>query len=369
MLWYYFSSFNAFGMNDSLARTALATAISLLCVLFAGRLAIPRLSRLRIAPGESASRTLNELHQHKRFTPTMGGSFVLFGFAVALVACADLRQANIQVALGLGLGLALLGAADDLLKLSGSRRGLSARQKLAGQMLLALCAAGWLRTTTGVLPAFDGWHFAGFDLALVATVCWIAGASNGVNVTDGLDGLATGCLLWATAAVGLLIYHDLASASPWPFPAEPEKVNCLVLAGTLFGSLLGFLKFNRRPARVFLGDTGSLPLGGLLGLLTLASGNQLACLVVGAVFVIELASVALQVAWFKSSGKRLFRCAPLHHHFQFKGWSEGQVVRRFCAVAALCAALGVVLGWTDQGTRNSGVAAASGESPAPAAQR
>jgi len=234
---------------------------------------------------------------------------------------------------------------------------------------LALCAAGWLRTTTGVLPVFEGWHIASIDLALLATVCWIVGASNAVNVTDGLDGLATGCLLWATAAVALLLYLDLANTPPWPFPPEASRADCLVLAGALFGCLVGFLKFNRRPARVFLGDTGSLPLGGLLGLLTLVSGNKLACLVVGAVFVAELASVGLQVAWFKSNGQRLFRCAPLHHHFQFGGWSETQVVRRFCAIAAVCAVLGIVLGWSNQGAQTPAGVTVVAESPSTGVKR
>jgi UDP-N-acetylmuramyl pentapeptide phosphotransferase/UDP-N-acetylglucosamine-1-phosphate transferase len=165
--------------------------------------------------------------------------------------------------------------------------------------------------------------------------------------------------------VALLLYGDLVSLSHWSFSPEPERANCLVLAGALLGCLLGFLKFNRRPARVFLGDTGSLPLGGLLGLLTLVSGNQLACLVVGAVFVAELSSVGLQVTWFKSSGKRLFRCAPLHHHFQFGGWSEARVVRSFCAIAAVCAGLGIVLEWTNEETRATGVTAAIEKSTEP----
>lgn len=341
-------------------RIAAAAALSLLVSLGGGAVVIPVLRRRLIAPGHSASPTLNALHRHKQSTPTMGGLFVLLGLATALVLCVDLYQPHAQVALGLCLGLGALGALDDLTKLRGTRRGLSARRKLAGQLLLATAAVVWLRPAGQGIAANGADHLGGIDLIQLAAVLWIVGASNAVNLTDGLDGLAAGCLLWATAAVGLIVFVDLPGAPTLGSAATAaNRAELLILAAALFGSVLGFLRYNRRPARVFLGDTGSLPLGGLLGLLAIGSGNRLACTIVGGVFVAELASVALQVAWFKCSGHRLLRCAPLHHHFQFLGWTEGKIVGRFWAAAAICAVLGVAVGMRHSAAQPRSVVAAS----------
>lgn len=352
-------------VNGSLLPAALAASIGFACVLLAGRWSIPRLRRLTLYAGHSASPTLNTLHAHKQTTPTMGGLFVLAGFLVAVAICADWRQPTVQVALGLAVCLGALGLVDDWLKARRARRGLLPRQKLAGQLLIALAAALWLRTTSdGLLTALPGQSWSS-GAALFLLVLWIVASSNAVNVTDGLDGLATGCLLWATASVGWMIYHGLAAGSHQGFPLDQRATNHLVLCGALVGCLGGFLVFNRRPARVFLGDTGSLPLGGLLGFLVLASGSPMAGTIACAVFVVELASVALQIGWFKSSGRRLLRCAPLHHHYQFAGWSESQIVRGFCAVAAVCAAVGGYLGWESNSAKVPAVAQARPDSPQP----
>ena len=170
----------------------------------------------------------------------------------------------------------------------------------------------------------------------------IVGASNAVNLTDGLDGLAGGCLLTATAAMTALVYA--AGHAEWAaylgVPRIPHAGEMTVLAGGMIGGVLGFLWFNCHPAQVFMGNTGALPLGGLLGVLAVVARQELLLVVVGGVFVAEAASVILQVGYYKWRRQRLLRCAPLHHHFQFLGWAENKIVVRFWIAAALCALLG-----------------------------
>lgn len=254
---------DSIGSLDSIARPALAGVISLVATLLAGHLMIPWLRRRAIAPSVSNSATLNALHAHKRDTPTMGGLFVVLALTVALAACADLRQANVQAALGLAWGLAAVGAADDLLKCRGHRRGLSARSKLAGQFAIAAAAILWLRHGASATAASGTMlSSASVDLALLGAIVWIVAASNAVNLTDGLDGLAAGCTVWAAAGMSAIAGWRLWSV---PSVANPQELagqwQLLILLTALGGAALGFLVFNRRPARVFLGDTGSLPLG------------------------------------------------------------------------------------------------------------
>jgi phospho-N-acetylmuramoyl-pentapeptide-transferase len=168
-------------------------------------------------------------------------------------------------------------------------------------------------------------------------------SSNAVNLTDGLDGLAGGCLVFATAAMAVAAYA--AGHAEWAHYLHVARIpgagEMTVLAGAMIGGVLGFLWFNCHPAQVFLGDTGSLPLGGLLGLVAVVARQELLLLVVGGVFVAEAASVIVQVGSYKWRRRRLFRCAPLHHHFQFKGWPETRIVVRFWIAAALCAVVGL----------------------------
>jgi phospho-N-acetylmuramoyl-pentapeptide-transferase len=164
-----------------------------------------------------------------------------------------------------------------------------------------------------------------------------------VNLTDGLDGLAGGCLFFAAGgmAAGAYCVSDMHWATSMNLPYLPDCTEMLVLAGAMTGAVLGFLWFNCHPARVFMGDTGSLPLGGLLGLVAVATRQELLLVVVGGVFVAEAVSVILQVGYYKWRRRRIFLCAPLHHHFQFLGWAEGRIVVRFWMAAALCAFLGL----------------------------
>ncbi|MEX0585561.1 MAG: phospho-N-acetylmuramoyl-pentapeptide-transferase, partial [Pirellulales bacterium] len=180
-------------------------------------------------------------------------------------------------------------------------------------------------------------------LFIPVAVLVIVGSSNAVNLTDGLDGLAGGCVIVAAAALGIVAHASghAGLAEYLNLTRMPGSHEMLVLVGGLIGALLGFLWFNCHPAQVFMGDTGSLPLGGLLGLLAVVTRQELLLLLVGGVFVAETLSVIVQVGCFRLTGQRVFRCAPLHHHFQFLGWPESKIVVRFWIAAALCAVVGV----------------------------
>jgi phospho-N-acetylmuramoyl-pentapeptide-transferase len=239
---------------------------------------------------------------------------------------------------------------DDLAKLRTNSNGLPARTKLAGQVLVATAVALLLyRHHAGIADGLIlnipllGIHVQIGPWFVPLAVLAIVGTSNAVNLTDGLDGLAAGCLLFAAAAMGIAVYA--AGHAGWAEYLHVPRIagagEMTVVAAAMIGGLLGFLWFNCHPAQVFMGDTGSLALGGLLGFLAVAARQELLLLLVGGVFVAEAVSVILQVGYFKWRRRRIFRCAPLHHHFQFQGWPESKIVVRFWIAAMLCAVLGL----------------------------
>ncbi len=332
------------------ARTALAAMTSFVAAVALGPLVIRWLKanfRERIA---SASHRLNELHAHKEQTPTMGGLFIIAAIVGAVLLWGDLTNPYIQVALFVAVAFGLLGAADDWTKLRTTRRGLSARQKLAVQTVLALIAAGWLHFEQASRPGGTDlvFPFGGAALPLGAGfVVWavfvLVGSSNGVNLTDGLDGLASGCLIFAGSAFTALAYlagHSrLAEYLGIPYVAGSGEL--AIVVGAMVGAMLGFLWYNCHPAQVFMGDTGSLPLGALLGLAALVTRQELLLIIVGGVFVAETLSVLLQVGCFKLTGRRLIACSPLHNHFLFRGLHEHKIVVRFWIGSALLALIAV----------------------------
>jgi phospho-N-acetylmuramoyl-pentapeptide-transferase len=256
----------------------------------------------------------------------------------------------LQLALLLSVALATLGAVDDLSKLRSGSRGMRARSKLITQVVIcsvvALLVFRLHSQTPGALllhlplihePLALGWWF----VPLAAAV--MVGSSNAANLTDGLDGLAGGCLIFSTLGMAVLAYAaGHAELAQYLGVAHiPGASEAAVLAGGMVGGLLGFLWFNCHPAEVFMGDTGSLSLGGLLGFLAIVARQELLLLVVAGVLVVEAASVIVQVTVYKWRRRRVFLCAPLHHHFQFRGWPESRIVVRFWIVSALCALLGV----------------------------
>ncbi|MEA1952508.1 MAG: phospho-N-acetylmuramoyl-pentapeptide-transferase [Planctomycetota bacterium] len=295
------------------------------------------------------SRRLCELHADKQSTPTMGGLFVVAGLVAGVAVFGDLGNRLVQVGLFLVIGLTVLGAIDDLAKLRG-QRGISAPAKLLGQCLIATVAA-WLiyqhhtHVSDGLLlhvPLVAEPLELG-RLFIPLAVLVIVGASNAVNLTDGLDGLAGGCMICACGAMAVVAYAagHAGLAVYLGVPRVPGAGETVVMAAAAIGAVMGFLWFNCHPAQVFLGDTGSLPLGGLLGFLAVATRQELLLLVIGGVFVVEAASVILQVGYFKWRKRRIFLCAPIHHHFQFLGWPESKIVVRFWIASALCAVLGI----------------------------
>jgi phospho-N-acetylmuramoyl-pentapeptide-transferase len=277
----------------------------------------------------------------------MGGLFLVAGLVAAVLALGDLGNRYLQTALVVALGLAAVGALDDLTKLRTGANGISPRAKLLGQVAVAAAMVyqHHLGAADGLalrLPGIDASLSLGIWFIPLAIIV-IVGFSNAVNLTDGLDGLAGGCLVFAAGAMALVAYTagHAELRQYLNLPRLPGVGEMTVVGGAIIGGLLGFLWFNCHPAQVFMGDTGSLPLGGLLGLLAVVTRQELLLLLVGGVFVAEAASVILQVGSYKWRRRRVFRCAPLHHHFQFLGWPESRIVVRFWIAAAVCAILGL----------------------------
>lgn len=331
-------------------RASACAMVSFLLALLLGPRLIAWL-RLRFRePIKGDSTHLVELQKVKQATPTMGGLFLVAGLIGGVLLFGDLGNVYVQAAVLVVVGLALVGLVDDLTKLFGASNGISARSKLLGQLAVAALAAILLWRHQAALPGGLELHLpflpnVSLGLAfLPLAIVVIVGASNAVNLTDGLDGLAGGCLVFATGAMAVVTYvsghAELAAYLGVPRVSGAGELT--VLAGAMIGGLMGFLWFNCHPAQVFMGDTGSLPLGGLLGLLAVATRQELLLVIVGGVFVAEAASVILQVGYYKWRKRRIFRCAPLHHHFQFLGWPETRIVVRFWIAAALCAILGLV---------------------------
>jgi phospho-N-acetylmuramoyl-pentapeptide-transferase len=274
-------------------------------------------------------------HQGKAGTPTIGGLAIFIAIAVPFLILSEYRAAALAV-LGSALAMAALGFADDIVKLRRRRSlGVSGRTKLAIQALTAI--ALWIAVTEYVglndtlrLRVIDASVELGFAYPVLIFLV-LAGATNGVNLTDGLDGLAAGC-----AAIVLLTYTVMAFITP-------GQQDLALLSACLVGACVGFLWFNSFPASVFMGDTGSLGLGGAIAALAVVTKTEVLLIVIGGIFVIEALSVAIQVFAFQRFRRRVFLMAPIHHHFELAGWSETKIILRFWIIAAICAAIGFTL--------------------------
>jgi len=277
-----------------------------------------------------------EEHHEKAGTPTMGGLIIFTAISIPYLVLSDRDTASLAV-FGVAMGCAALGFADDFIKLAKRRSlGISARWKLIWQVLLAL--ALWYVAMEEVgLPSVIELRIADAQLDIPDAAYFlliffaVAGASNGVNLTDGLDGLAAGC-----CAIVLLAYTAIT------FVTEGQH-NLAIISACLVGACVGFLWFNAFPASIFMGDTGSLGLGGAIGALAVMTQTEILLIIIGGIFVIEALSVALQVASFKAFRRRILLMAPVHHHFELLAWSETKIMLRFWIVAAVCSGIGFTL--------------------------
>jgi phospho-N-acetylmuramoyl-pentapeptide-transferase len=275
-------------------------------------------------------------HHAKAGTPTMGGLIIFVSICVPYLVLSD-RDAQSLTVFGVALGCAAIGFIDDYIKIVKRRSlGLSARWKILFQILLALVLWWVARHSVGLEPVLyfrigDASLDLGPVLYFVLVFLVLAGTSNGVNLTDGLDGLAAG-----SCAIVLLTYTAIA------FVAGGQQ-DLALLSACLVGACIGFLWYNSFPASIFMGDTGSLGLGGAIGALAVMTQTEVLLLIIGGIFVIEALSVAIQVFSFKTFRRRVFLMAPLHHHFEMMAWSETKIMLRFWIIAAVCSGIGFAL--------------------------
>jgi phospho-N-acetylmuramoyl-pentapeptide-transferase len=324
-------------------RSLMAAMTALLISLVLGPKMIQWLKSLQM--GQVVRTEGPQTHLKKSGTPTMGGVLIVFSMLISTLLWADLTNRGIWIVLFVTLAYGMVGWVDDYRKVvQKNTKGLSARQKLVAQFLVAGIAAWLFLRFTPVndelrVPFFKNFVFNLGWLYVPFSMCVIVGASNAVNLTDGLDGLAIGPVITTAGTFLLLAYvagHvKIAEYLEIPYIAGAGELS--IYAAAMAAAGLGFLWFNAHPAQVFMGDVGALALGGGIGALAVVTKNEILLLIVGGVFVIEALSVMIQVASFKTRGKRVFRMAPIHHHFELKGWPEPKVIVRFWIISILLA--------------------------------
>ena len=361
-------------------RAFAALIFSFLFVLLLGPRTIRRLTALKVGDNpEFYNQDLNTLNQAKRNTPTMGGILIVGAIVASVVLFGDIVGSRyVHLSLLILLWLAGVGVFDDWLKLTAARRAAGTREglfawekllfQLGGAALVTFFLFGVSSAETDpsaismnlpfqrtyepqefadikALGTFtlnpSVWLLSWWGFLIIGTL-FIAGTSNAVNIADGMDGLAAGTM--AIASLGVMGLCFIASSRDWSLlllvPYVPGSKELIVVSGAMAGACLGILWFNCNPARVFMGDTGSLALGGLLAFIAVAIRQELLLILIAGIFYLELASVMLQVSYFKwTGGRRIFRCAPIHHHFHLGGWSENQVVVRFWLITAILGAI------------------------------
>jgi phospho-N-acetylmuramoyl-pentapeptide-transferase len=320
-----------------------ASITSVLFCMLAGPAYIRLLQRRQM--GQAIRDDGPKSHLSKKGTPTMGGGLILAGIALPTLLWCDLSNRYIWISLVTTLLFGVIGYVDDYRKvIQKNPKGLSSRQKLVGQTLVALAAAAVLyafRDTPPVLkfPFFKDWALNLGVFFIPFAVFVIVGSSNAVNLTDGLDGLAVGPTITTSVTFLILAYCSghAKIAEYLQIPHVPGAGELAIFCGTVAASCLGFLWFNTYPAQVFMGDVGSLALGGALAIVAVITKNEILLALCGGIFVLEALSVMAQVISFKLTGKRVFRMAPIHHHFELKGWPEPKVIVRFWIISILLA--------------------------------
>ncbi len=364
-------------------RAAAAVVLSFFLTLLFGPAFIRRMTKRNATEDVSKpdAERLQALHRAKSGTPTMGGLFLAAAVALTILLCCDVTSPLVWTGLFVLLSFSALGFLDDYWKLRGwGKQGLVKRHKFGGQVLLSIVTAailacgahaGWFGMTaqpagdspeqieaatteknlippTRIVIPFTKWNETGPDLGILywafAALILVA-CSNAVNLTDGLDGLATGCTLMVAGTYSVLAYiaGNAMLCAFFRVPMVPGAGELLVFGSALFGGLMGFLWFNANPAQVFMGDTGSLGLGATLAYLAIVTKQELTLIVAGGIFVFEAVSVILQVVSFRTRGVRIFKCAPFHHHLEYSGWKENHVVVRLWIIGAILSILSIGL--------------------------
>ncbi|MGK2284891.1 phospho-N-acetylmuramoyl-pentapeptide-transferase [Pedomonas sp. V897] len=327
------------------------TIAAVLTALFIGLVAGPRLiGWLRLKQGKGQPIREDGPQSHlltKKGTPTMGGFLILIAMTISTLLWADLTNGYIWVCLAVTLGFGAVGFYDDYKKVTkATHDGLSGKTRLLIEFAIAGAAALYISSRTGTtlwLPFFKDLGLnLGWGYLLVAAFV-VVGAGNAVNLTDGLDGLAIMPVIIAAVTFAIIAYliGNVNFANYLQVRHVPGSGELAVFCGALIGAGLAFLWFNAPPAMVFMGDTGSLALGGALGSIAVVTNHEIVLAVVGGLFVLEAVSVIVQVASYKLTGKRVFRMAPIHHHFEQKGWAESTVVVRFWIIALVLALIGL----------------------------
>jgi phospho-N-acetylmuramoyl-pentapeptide-transferase len=341
-----FSFFNVFRYITF--RTIFASITALLICLFVGPWLIRKLQSLQI--GQHIREDGPQSHLSKKGTPTMGGILIIIAVVISTFLWANLTVNYIWLVLLVTVGYGLIGFADDYRKLTGSSsKGISGKTRLAFEIIIALFVSIIIYFKPGfnsqiAIPFFKtvlpnlGWGYI-----LLATFI-IVGTANAVNLTDGLDGLAIGpaTICFATFLLFAYFSGNVKVATYLQIPYVVGSGELAIFCGAMVGAALGFLWFNSYPAEVFMGDVGSLSLGGALGTMAIVTKQEILLAIVGGIFVVETFSVIFQVGYFKlTKGKRIFRMAPLHHHFELKGWAEPKVIVRFWIISILLALLAI----------------------------
>jgi phospho-N-acetylmuramoyl-pentapeptide-transferase len=345
----FYSGFNVFSY---LTTRAILSALTALILSFAmGPYLIQRLTMQRI--GQQIREVGPESHLPKAGTPTMGGALILLAIAISTVLWANLANHFVWIVLTATLLFGVIGFVDDYKKLAvRNSRGLAAGTKIFWESVVAVAAASAFYTTAQnpdvqhalLIPYLkDVLIPLGAITYVVFTSLVIVGASNGVNLTDGLDGLAIMPSVLVATALGVFAYAagNVIYSSYLGIPYVAGTGELLVFCAALAGAGLGFLWFNTYPAQVFMGDIGALALGAALGLVAVAVRQELVLFIMGGVFVVETVSVIVQVASYKMTGRRIFRMAPLHHHFELKGWAEPKVIVRFWIITVILVLIGL----------------------------
>lgn len=332
-------------------RAVLASVTAFLICIFLGKPVISWLSSIN-ALANHKRHDANKIHQffsHKQMVPTMGGVLVILSIVVSNILWGDILNSFVWLALIVVVWFGLVGFVDDYIKIAKqSSKGLQALTKLTGQLLLGI----GLGLILYYDPSFDKTVFVPFFKNIVFylgvgyipfVILIVVGSSNALNLTDGLDGLAVGCLIFAAAAFALMSYlsGNVIFSNYLQISYVPQTGELAVFCASLIGASVGFLWYNSYPANVFLGDTGALSLGGVLGAIAIFIKQELVLLIVGGIFVWEAFSVILQVLSFKLTKKRLFLMSPFHHHLQLKGWPESKVTVRFWIISFILALIGL----------------------------